>query len=69
MREFDPNLLEKQVWTLSSIPFGKVSVRKVLSRFRRFILGLLPSSFSTLFKRMHPIFYFDFMEFHIRFHG
>jgi hypothetical protein len=44
-------------------------VGKVLSQFRRSDQGLLPSSFSTLFKRMHLVFHFDFMEFYIGFHG
>jgi hypothetical protein len=30
---------------------------------------LLPSSFFVLFKRMHPVFHFDFMEIRIGFHG
>jgi hypothetical protein len=60
---------KRHVWTMSSIPFGKLLVGKVLSRFRRSVLGLLPSNFYALFKRMHSVFYFDFMEFHIGFHG
>jgi hypothetical protein len=33
------------------------------------VLGLSPSSFSALFKRMRLVFHFDFMEFRIEFHG
>jgi hypothetical protein len=44
-------------------------VEKVLSRFRRSVLGLSPSSSSALFKRMHLVIHFDFMEFRIGFHG
>jgi hypothetical protein len=41
----------------------------ISSEFRRLVLDLAPSSFSALFKRMRPVFHFDFMEFRVEFRG
>jgi hypothetical protein len=42
---------------------------RISSQFRRLVLDLPPFSFYVLFKRMRPIFHFDFMEFRIEFRG
>jgi hypothetical protein len=47
--------------------FDKLLVGNVLSQFRRSVLGLSPSSSSALFKRIHLVFHFDFMELRIGF--
>jgi hypothetical protein len=68
-RSLTQTFSRKQVWTPSSIPFGKLYDGRISSEFRRLVLDLPPFSFSAPFKRMRLVFHFDFMEFRIEFRG
>ena len=59
-RAFDPDLLEKKVWTLTSLMFGMWLDGMVLCPLRRMVLVSSPSSFFALFGRWTMVFLSDF---------